>query len=112
MYERRVGASMAAFACFAWRWYDSQSYLVARLWCKPARSAPHPPVYSFLTESYTTETGSRKGPLALYVVEPQLLLPGGLPQICSCAGQLLGPVCAYLHDCRGKEHRQGSQVGG
>ena len=61
-----------------------------------------PPVYSFLMGSYTTETGSKKGPLELYVVEPQLLLPGGSPQVCTCAGQLLAPVCAYL---RSQEQR-------
>lgn len=50
------------------------------------------PVYT--TPSKVTETGLRKGPLALYLVLAQLLLPGGSPQICSCAGQFSGAVSA------------------
>jgi hypothetical protein len=59
----------------------------------------------YATPSYVTAMGSKKGPLALYCVFAQLLLPGGSPQICSCAGQLLGPVCAYLQRIGAREGR-------
>ena len=54
----------------------------------PSGGLSHPPLK-------VTLSGVSTGSAGLYVTLVHTPAPGGLPQICSCAGQLLVPIWAY-----------------